>query len=216
MWGEYLLLWKISIALLSMWKVQNIGKNIFEVAGHPNWNFALVFRHSCSSQSSSTVWLCHGCCRPSLLLPLNAPWSCILCTVSILTPPPLHTSGIKPIAGAAPCFARSSRLVPTLLGRGEHKAQLSHCCRCNPASILYQHFFFFSFHGLFTSPRLWKYYFLLSKRWPCLSYQQTRHHLWKCLRRGCTFNFLSVCRICHEKTNSVKYMKIYKKCEKSQ
>ena len=114
---------------------------MFEVAGHPNWNFALVSRHSCSSQSSSTVWLCHGCCRPSLLLPLNAPWSCILCTVSILPPPPLHTSGIKPIAGAAPCFARS-RLVPTLLGREEHKAQLSHCCRCNPASILYQHLFF--------------------------------------------------------------------------
>ena len=100
MWGEYLLLWKISIALLSMWKVQNIGKNIFEVAGHPNWNFALVFRHSCSSQSSSTVWLCHGCCRPSLLLPLNAPWSCILCTVSILTlPPPYIQAGLNPLPG---------------------------------------------------------------------------------------------------------------------
>ena len=141
MWGEYLLLWKISIALLSMWKVQNIGKNIFEVAGHPNWNFALVFRHSCSSQSSSTVWLCHGCCRPSLLLPLNAPWSCILCTVSILTPPPYIQAGLNPLPGrplALPVVGWSQ----LCWAEREHKAQLSHCCRCNPASILYQHLFF--------------------------------------------------------------------------
>ena len=215
MWGEYLLLWKISIALLSMWKIQNIVKNIFEVAGHPNWNFALVSRHSCSSQSSSTVWLCHGCCRPSLLLPLNAPWSCILCTVSILTPPPYIQAGLNPLPGrplALPvvgwsqlCWAEESTKPnsPTAVG-------------AIPPQFFTSIYFFQFPRPVHITPKLWKHYFLLSKRWPCLSYQQTRHHLWKCLRRGCTFNFLSVCRICPEKTNSVKYMKIYKKCEKSQ
>ena len=153
MWGEYLLLWKISIALLSMWKIQNIGKKYFRSCRTPQLKFC--------SGLQTLLFLpeqLHCLALPRLLSPFPAA-AAFECSMELYivhrlhsNPPPLHTSGIKPIAGAAPCFARS-RLVPTLLGRERAQSPtlplLSVQSRLNSLPA----FIFFSFHGLFTSPR---------------------------------------------------------------